>query len=142
MEFEFVKGPIVLDQLLIEFPPSIQSGNYGASSWFIGIVRGDEIDRKIVEAIEYTAYEELAKCQMNEIFSEVTRDFYGQHVKVQHSLGVVPKGSACLAVVVSGRHRKDSIGLCSHIVEEIKKKLPVWGKELFHDNEYQWKVNL
>lgn len=42
---------------------------------------------------------------------------------------------------VSSKHRKDAFDACSYIVEQIKIAVPVFGKELFEDNSYVWKVN-
>jgi molybdopterin synthase catalytic subunit len=44
-------------------------------------------------------------------------------------------------VFASAVHRKEAMAACEEVVERIKKELPIWGKELFDDNQYQWKEN-
>ena len=60
---------------------------------------------------------------------------------VYHSLGRVHSGEINLFVFVSSKHRKDATDACSELVEMIKTKLPIWGKEIFEDEKYVWKVN-
>jgi molybdopterin synthase catalytic subunit len=60
---------------------------------------------------------------------------------VHHSLGDVHAGEICLFVFTSSAHRKPAIDACEECVERIKAELPIWGKEIIDDNEYQWKVN-
>jgi molybdopterin synthase catalytic subunit len=60
---------------------------------------------------------------------------------VYHSLGEVKVGEICLFVFVSSPHRKEVFEALHHLVERIKKELPVFGKELLEDSSYSWKVN-
>jgi molybdopterin synthase catalytic subunit len=60
---------------------------------------------------------------------------------IYHSKGIVKTGEICLFVFVSSPHRKEVFEALHEVVEEIKKQVPVFGKELFEDDSYQWKVN-
>ena len=60
---------------------------------------------------------------------------------VYHSLGRVAAGEISLFVFTSSARRKAAIDACEEIVERIKAELPVWGKELFDNEGYQWKEN-
>ncbi len=113
----------------------------GAHSIFLGQVRTDEIGDKIVAAIEYTAYEEMALEKMSGIREDIFAKYSLTCMHVYHSLGVVSAGGICLFVFTSSAHRKSAIDACNETVERIKAELPVWGKELFSDETYQWKIN-
>ncbi|UGU16281.1 molybdenum cofactor biosynthesis protein MoaE [Sinomicrobium kalidii] len=113
----------------------------GAHSIFLGQVRADEADGKKIEAIEYTAYEEMALEKMHEIRESVFERYPITCMHVYHSLGKVPAGEICLFVFTSSGHRKAAIDACNELVERIKAELPVWGRELFEGEGYQWKVN-
>lgn len=113
----------------------------GAHSIFLGQVRSDLIEDKAVAAIEYTAYEEMALKKMDEIREEIFAKYTLTCMHVHHSLGKVAAGEICLFVFTSSKHRKVAIDACEETVERIKAELPVWGKELFQDESYQWKVN-
>ena len=113
----------------------------GGHSIFLGQVREDEIDGKKVNAITYTAHEEMALQKMTEIREEIFAKYPLTCMHVHHSLGDVHAGEICLFVFTSSAHRKPAIDACEECVERIKAELPIWGKEIFDDNEYQWKVN-
>jgi len=113
----------------------------GAHDIFLGQVRADNIDGKTVGAIEYTAYESMANQKFHEIREAAFAKFELSCMHIYHSLGTVPVGEICLFVFVSSPHRKEVFNALHHVVEAIKKEVPVFGKELFEDESYQWKVN-
>nr|WP_298995373.1 molybdenum cofactor biosynthesis protein MoaE [uncultured Allomuricauda sp.] len=113
----------------------------GAHDIFLGQVRADLIDGKTVTAIEYTAYEEMANLKFNEIKESTFEKFEINCIHMYHSIGKVRVGEICLFVFVSSPHRKTAFDALHYAVEEIKAEVPVFGKELFEDDSYQWKVN-
>ncbi len=113
----------------------------GGHSIFLGQVRADVIEDKQVSAIEYTAHEEMALARMAEIREDIFAKYPLTCMHVYHSLGSVNAGEICLFVFTSSAHRKAAIDSCEETVERIKAELPVWGKEIFSDNSYQWKEN-
>ncbi len=114
----------------------------GGHSIFMGQVRRDEIDGKFVSAIDYTSYEEVALAKMHEIREEIFGKYPLSCMHVHHSLGPIKAGEICLFVFTSSAHRKPAIEACNELVERIKAELPIWGKELFEDESYQWKENI
>jgi molybdopterin synthase catalytic subunit len=119
---------------------STQTG-IGAHDIFLGQVRADVINEKIVAAIEYTTYEAMALEKMREIREEVFNKYELTCMHVYHSLGVVKAGEISLFVFTSSKRRRPAIDACSEVVERLKNELPVWGKEIFEDKTYTWKVN-
>jgi molybdopterin synthase catalytic subunit len=115
--------------------------NIGAHSIFLGQVRADEVDGKVVRAIDYTTYRDLALEKMHVIREEIFASHELTCMHVYHSLGRVEAGEICLFVFASSKHRKVAIDACEAVVERLKAELPVWGKELFEDDTHQWKVN-
>jgi molybdopterin synthase catalytic subunit len=115
--------------------------NIGAHSIFLGQVRNDKIDGQEVLAIEYTTYREMAEEKFYEIREAAFKKYSIICLHIYHSLGMVKAGEINLYVFVSSMHRKDAIDACEEIVERIKKEVPVWGKEIFSNEKFQWKVN-
>ena len=113
----------------------------GGHNIFLGQVRADEIEGKKVFAIEYTSNIEMALEKMHEIRESIFAKYEITCMHVHHSLGKVNAGELCLFVFTSSKHRKVAIDACTECVERIKAELPVWGKELFEGEGYQWKVN-
>ncbi len=113
----------------------------GAHSIFLGQVRNDVINNKKVVAIYYTTYEEMALEKMHQIRQDIFTKYPLTCMHVYHSLGKILAGEISLFVFTSSAHRKAAIDACEETVERIKAELPVWGKELFQDESYQWKEN-
>jgi len=113
----------------------------GAHNIFLGQVRADEIDGKNVSAIEYTAYEDMANAKFHEIREATFDKFNLTCMHIYHSLGKVKTGEICLFVFVSSPRRKEVFKALEYVVEEIKAKASVFGKEIFEDHTHQWKVN-
>lgn len=104
----------------------------GAVSVFIGKVRADEIEGRRVTAIEYSAYEDMAGREADEIVKTVRTAFTDvRSVLIVHSMGVVKAGEASLFIMVTSGRRDQASRACRHTLEMVKEKLPVWKKELF-----------
>ena len=137
----FTQGPIPAAFIAESIGKHSARTDIGAHSIFLGQVRGDVVGEKVVAAIDYTAYEEMALEKMHEIREAIFAKYPLTCLHVHHSLGRVAVGELCLFVFTSSKHRKAAIEACSETVERIKAELPVWGKELFEDASHQWKVN-
>ena len=134
-------GPISPEKIATSIAHHQVKTNIGAHDIFLGQVRADEIDGKTVRAIEYTAHEEMANKKFHEIREATFEKYDLTCMHIYHSLGKVPVGELCLFVFVSSPHRKTAFEAIRFVVEEIKAQVPVFGKELFEDDTYQWKVN-
>ena len=137
----FVDGAITPEFIANSIRKHQSKTTIGAHDIFLGQVRADDIDGQKVSSIEYSAYEEMANLKFNEIREAAFAKFDLTCMHIYHSIGKVDVGEICLFVFVSSPHRKEVFEALHHIVEEIKKEVPVFGKELFDDNSYQWKVN-
>lgn len=113
----------------------------GAHQIFLGQVRADQINGKLVTGIEYTSYEEMACEKLQQIKDELFNQFPLNCAHVYHSMGWVATGHICLFVFVSSAHRKAATEACALFVERIKAELPIWGKEILEEGDHQWKVN-
>ncbi len=137
----FVEGPIPSSFIGDSIQKHSSKKEIGGHSIFLGQVRADIIDGKLVEAIDYTSYQELALEKMHEIREAIFGKYPLTCMHVYHSLGKVSAGEICLFIFTSAPHRKEAIDACSEIVERLKKELPIWGKEIFADQTHQWKTN-
>ncbi|MCY0977343.1 molybdenum cofactor biosynthesis protein MoaE [Chryseobacterium wangxinyae] len=113
----------------------------GAHSIFLGQIREDIIEGKTVQAIDYTAYEDMVLEKMHEIREEIFLKYDLTCMHIYHSLGIVKSGEICLFVFTSSKHRIAATEACNEIVERIKSELQIWGREIFNDESHQWKVN-
>ena len=137
----FIQGAITPEFIAQSIAKHQTKTQIGAHDIFLGQVRADEIEGKKVEAIEYSAYEEMANLKFHEIRESAFKNFNLSCLHIYHSIGIVKTGEICLFVFVSSPHRKEVFEALHEVVEEIKRQVPVFGKELFKDDSYQWKVN-
>lgn len=137
----FKQGPISSEFIGESIAKHQTKTSIGAHNIFLGQVRADVIEGKTVSAIEYTAYEDMANQKFNEIREAAFEKFELTCMHIYHSLGTVKTGEICLFVFVSSPRRKVVFRALEHIVEEIKKHVPVFGKEIFEDSSHQWKKN-
>ena len=137
----FVQGAISSSFIADSIQKHSTKTNIGAHSIFLGQVRSDSINDRKVIAIDYTTYEEMALEKMHELREGIFAKYPLTCMHIYHSLGTIAAGEICLFVFTSAIHRKEAINACEEVVELIKKELPVWGKEIFEDESYQWKDN-
>ena len=137
----FKEGPITSEFIGNSIYKHQTKTSIGAHNIFLGQVRADDIDGKIISAIEYTAYKDMANRKFHEIREAAFEKFELTCMHIYHSLGTVNVGEICLFVFVSSARRKIVFEALEFIVEEIKANAPVFGKEVFEDETYQWKIN-
>lgn len=137
----FVAGPIASQKIADSIQSHASKTSIGAHSIFLGQVRADEKEGKIVASIEYTCYEEMALEKMHAIRERIFAKYELTCMHVYHSLGNVLVGEICLFVFTSSKHRKMAIDACNELVEAIKFELPIWGKEIYQDQTTVWKEN-
>lgn len=137
----FVKGSISPVFISDSIAKHASKKEIGAHSIFLGQVREDILDNKTVQAIEYTAYEDMAIQKIHEIREEIFAKYELSCMHIYHSLGMVKAGEICLFVFTSSKHRKFAFEACTEVVDRIKADLPIWGKEIFNDESHQWKLN-
>ena len=137
----FKNGPITASFIADSIQQHSSKTVFGGHSIFLGQVRADTIGGKEVTAIEYTSFEEMALEKMEVIREAMFEKYKLTCMHVYHSIGKVDAGEICLFVFTSSAHRKAAIAACSEAVERLKAELPIWGKELFDNDTYQWKEN-
>ena len=137
----FVQGAISASFIADSIQKHSNNKTIGAHSIFLGQVRADAVNDIPVTAIEYTAFEDMVLPIMHSIREAIFAKYDLTCMHIYHSLGKVDSGEICLFVFTSSVHRAMAIDACEEVVERIKKELPIWGKELFEDEAYQWKEN-
>lgn len=137
----FIQGPISAEFIGNSIAKHQSKTTIGAHDIFLGQVRADEVDGRVVASIEYTAYEDMANKKFHQIREATFEKFNLTCMHIYHSLGHVKAGELCLFVFVSSPRRKEVFKAIEYIVEEIKTQVPVFGKEIFEDNTHQWKAN-
>lgn len=93
--------------------------------------------------MEYEAYEAMALKVMSQICAEMREKWPDiKHTAIYHKLGLVPVKEASVIIGVSSPHRATSLDAVEFGINELKKKVPIWKKEIYEgDTESEWKEN-
>lgn len=117
----------------------IESHKCGASLFFIGTVR-DHNNKKEVTGITYDSHDVMVKKSFEEIYNEAIKKLDLQYpvAFVEHAKGYVPLGGISIIIAVACKHRKQVYDFSRFIIEEIKKKTPIWKKEHYKGEDAEW----
>jgi len=119
-----------VDALLAE----VQGPERGGTCVFLGTVRSEED----VTGIEYSAYDQMAIAEIERMLGEARERWPEARVALQHRLGLIPVGEASIAIAAAAPHRDAAFAACRYVIEEVKKRLPIWKKELHADGSATW----
>ena len=109
----------------------------GAVLLFLGVVR-NHADGRPVDGMRYEAYDAMARGVLEEIAKEVSQRHGVQRIAVVHRVGELKLGEVSVAIAVSSPHRGEAYSANREVIEEIKKRLPVWKKERYVDGDSAW----
>jgi molybdopterin synthase catalytic subunit/molybdopterin converting factor small subunit len=109
-----------------------KQGEDGAVVVFDGIVRNHTRGRRTLY-LEYEAYEEMAEKQMRALAAEARARFAVRHVTLIHRLGRLEIGETSVLIIVASAHRAAAFDACRWLIDTLKKTVPIWKKEFFHD---------
>jgi len=137
----FIEGEITATFIANAIAKHQTKTEIGAHNIFLGQVRKDNVGDQVVSAIDYSCYQEMADKKMDAIREETFGKFNLTCMHIYHSLGKVNVGEVCLFVFVSAPHRPKVYEATEYIVNRVKEDVPIFGKEVFEDDSYQWKVN-
>ena len=107
----------------------------GGTTLFVGTTR-DENEGRVVERLEYEAYEAMAVREMQRIGADIARRWGVVAVAMVHRVGVVPVGEASVAVAVSAAHREEAFAACRYGIDTLKATVPIWKKEYYRGGEH------
>jgi molybdopterin synthase catalytic subunit len=138
----FIDGPISSEFISDSISKHQSKHNIGAHNIFLGQVRADIISDQNVKSIEYSAYEDMANKKVNEIREDAFKKFDLTCLHTYHSLGNVKVGEISFFVFVSSVRRSEVYEATQFLVDRIKNEVPIFGKEIFENEKFQWKENI
>ena len=117
----------------------IASSKFGASIVFYGTVREDNENKKVT-GITYDSHDDLVIKSFKEIYEEVDKKLHikNKSVFIEHVKGYVGLGEISIIIAVGCPHRAEAYDLSRYIIEEIKKRSPIWKKEHYKNEESKW----
>ena len=117
----------------------IKNSKFGASIYFLGTVRNIN-DNKTVTGITYDSHDEMVIKSFEEIYNEADQklDIKDKAVFIEHAKGYLNLGDVSIIIAVACKHRDQAYVLSRYIIEEIKKRSPIWKKEHYENEDSEW----
>ena len=117
----------------------IKDSKFGASIYFLGTVRNINDDKKVT-GITYDSHDEMVIKSFEEIYNEADQklDIKDKAVFIEHAKGYLNLGEISIIIAVACKHRDQAYVLSRYIIEEIKKRSPIWKKEHYENEESEW----
>ena len=133
IRFELTDQAIAPDRLEAE----LRHPAAGALASFEGWVR-DHADGRGVQRLEYQAYPELARAEGERVVAEAAQKFDIIAAHCVHRSGTLSIGDVAVWVGVAAAHRGAAFDACRYIIDEIKRRLPIWKRETYAEGDSGW----
>jgi molybdopterin synthase catalytic subunit len=114
----------------------VESPAHGGVAAFVGQVRNHHGGRSVLR-LEYSAYGAMAEAQCARIVAEA-EGRWPVRVALAHRIGALEVGDNAVAVAAAGAHRDEAFDACRFVIEEVKRRVPVWKKEFYQDGTVEW----
>ena len=103
---------------------------------FIGAVRNHHAGRQVVR-LEYSAYGSMADQEIARILEEAASRWPAR-VAAEHRVGTLEVGDAAVIVVAAAAHRDAAFDACRYVIEQMKRRVPIWKREHYVDGTAGW----
>jgi molybdopterin synthase catalytic subunit len=133
MRTAIVDRPINAQTLLSE----VAKVRHGATVLFVGTVR-DTNDGSPVSGLDYSSYTGMAEQELATIVLEASERWDTSDIVVEHRVGSLELGEASVVIAVAHPHRAEAYEASRYVIEELKKRLPVWKREHYLDGRSEW----
>ena len=115
----------------------VAADDRGAVSIFLGTVRNSN-EGRAVNGIDYSAYDAMAVAEMTRIVDEASERFPDVVIAVEHRLGTLQVGDVSVAIACAHAHRAQALDANRYVIEELKRRVPIWKREHYLDGTSEW----
>jgi len=126
-------NPISVDEVLT----AVRSPEAGAVVLFLGTVRGWTAGRQTL-SLEYEAHTTMAPKKLEGLREQAVSQWNLSACSIVHRVGVLAVGEIAVAIATSAPHRDAAFAACSWIIDQLKRDVPIWKKEIFADGTTEW----
>jgi molybdopterin synthase catalytic subunit len=114
----------------------VQSPERGGIACFLGTVRNHHRGREVVR-LEYSAYGSMAEAECGRIVTEAESRWHVA-VALRHRVGQLEIGDTAVAIAAASAHRDEAFLACRYVIEEVKRRVPIWKREVYVNGEVEW----
>jgi molybdopterin synthase catalytic subunit len=134
VESSLLDKPLPVAELRASVPSLPGCGGYVC---FEGLIRNINHGKDVTK-LEYEAYPLLAEKELRQICEEAAQRFKLSFVRTLHRTGTLEIGETAVIVQVMSKHRTESFDGCRFVIDQLKKRVPIWKKEHYSDGTYDW----
>ena len=131
--FELSAAPIAVSALRA----TLDDPGAGAVACFEGVVRDHNAGRAVLR-LAYQSYARLAESEGERIIAEARARFDIARIRCVHRVGELAIGELAVWVGASAAHRDAAFASCRYVIDEVKRRVPIWKKEFYRDGESEW----
>ena len=96
-----------------------------------------------LQGLFYDVHDAMARDAMNTLAREAAERWPLQFVAMNHARGLVPIGSASVAIVVAAAHRAEAFAACRWLIDALKSSVPIWKQEVWtHGTSWSQGISL
>jgi molybdopterin synthase catalytic subunit len=136
MRTAVVTRPINAAELVAE----VAGAQNGATILFLGTVRNVN-QGSPVTGLDYSAYSSMAERELGDIAREASERWNTSDVVIEHRVGTLGLGDASVGIAVAHPHRGPAYEASRYVIEELKRRLPIWKREHYADGRSEWVAN-
>ncbi len=134
---ELSQAPLELERLI----RAVRDDACGAVVTFLGVVREISDDARPVTGLTYQAHPEMALREMRAIAGEAATRFGDARIALVHRIGALSLGEPSVAIAVAAPHRALAFDACEFVIDELKRRVPIWKQEHYVEGAPAWRVN-
>jgi molybdopterin synthase catalytic subunit len=120
---------------------SVRSESFGGVVTFLGVVRSRADDGRAVVGLEYQAFEAMAVAEFERIAGEARERFGDLRLAIAHRTGRLHVGETAVVVAAAAEHRAAAFDACEYAIDQLKRRAPIWKRELYAAGGGEWKAN-
>ncbi|MBC19932.1 MAG: molybdopterin converting factor [Planctomycetaceae bacterium] len=133
VEIELTKTTIDTTRAL----EAVATERAGAVLLFLGTTRKVTAGRETA-SLDYTAYEPMARAQMEKLAAEAMARWPIEHVAITHRIGHLEVGEVSVAIALSAPHRAEGFSAGQWLIDTLKERVPIWKRENWADGQSEW----
>ena len=115
---------------------TVQSPERGGIAVFLGLVRNHHEGRAVVR-LDYSAYGPMAEAECGRIVAEAGSR-WDAAIALEHRIGPLSVGDTAVAIVAASAHREAAFAACRFVIDEVKRRVPIWKREHYADGTRVW----
>ncbi len=129
----FLLNPLPLSVSAVSL--ALASPDAGGQVIFTGVVRSHNKERQVLH-LEFDAYAPMVYAELTRIATALRERWQVHNVVLHHRTGTVNAGETAVIAAVSATHRKPAFESCQFLMDELKRSVPIWKKEVYADGSH------